>query len=94
METSFSWVVNTCVSVTDKKNIQKYGNLSIESLEQCQIIILGGGGNTTCIRSKGLSVGCYDLLQFIRLNQLKRTFLPCSLWARLFAMKFSFWKIK
>ena len=44
METSFSWVVNTCVSVTDKKNIQKYGNLSIESLEQCQIIIWGGGG--------------------------------------------------
>ena len=43
METSFSWVVNTCVSVTDKKNIQKYGNLSIESLEQCQIIIWGGG---------------------------------------------------
>ena len=42
METSFSWVVNTCVSVTDKKNIQKYGNLSIESLEQCQIIIWGG----------------------------------------------------
>ena len=44
METSFGWVVNTCVSVTDKKNIQKYGNLSIESLEQCQIIIWGGGG--------------------------------------------------